>query len=253
VSGESDDEVVGSIVLEGLVRRFVVPGGVAVTAVDGVSARIDAGSVVALCGPSGSGKSTMLHLIGALERPDSGRVVVSGRDLGSLNPRGLAAHRRRVGVVFQRFNLLGALSVLDNVIAPVLPYKTTFDKVARAKELLDGLGLGGRESALPARLSGGQQQRVAIARAMINNPEVVLADEPTGSLDSQIGNEVVELLLGVRATHGVTVVIATHDPRVAARCDRMIGMLDGHVAQDEAVAERTDVRARLDALAARQI
>jgi putative ABC transport system ATP-binding protein len=158
----------GSIALEGVTRRFRIDAERAITALSGVDLEIEQGAAVALSGPSGSGKSTLLHLIGALERPDEGTVTVGGSELGGLSRRELAAHRRRVGFVFQRFNLLPALTVVDNVMAPVLPYRVDFDKEARARELLAAVGLEGRETSLPSRLSGGQQQRVAIARALIN-------------------------------------------------------------------------------------
>ena len=210
-------------------RRFRIDGEQVITALDGVTLAVEPGSVVALSGPSGSGKSTLLHVMGALERADGGTVEVAGLQLGRLSRRELAAHRRRVGFVFQRFNLLPALTVADNVMAPVLPYRVDFDKEARARELLAAVGLAGRETSLPSRLSGGQQQRVAIARALINRPPLVLADEPTGNLDSRTGAEIVDLLLGLRAEHGVTIVIATHDPQVAARCDRVVRLVDGRV------------------------
>ena len=156
-------------------------------ALEEVTLEVAAGSTVALAGPSGSGKSTPLHLDGALDRPDSGTVLVHGRDLSGLSRRALAEHRRTVGFVFQRFNLLPALTALDNVLAPVLPYPVAFDKERRATELLAAVGLAGREDALPSRLSGGEQQRVAIARALVNSPRLILADEPTGNLDSRTG------------------------------------------------------------------
>jgi putative ABC transport system ATP-binding protein len=230
----------GAIVITGLRRRFRIGDEEAITALDGVSLEIAAGSAVALSGPSGSGKSTLLHLLGALDRPDEGAVVVGGRALGDLTRRELAAYRRQVGFVFQRFNLLPALTVLDNVMAPVLPYRVAFDKEARARELLAAVGLAGRETSLPSRLSGGQQQRVAIARALVNAPPVVLADEPTGNLDSRTGAGIVDLLLQLRAERDMTVVIATHDSQVAARCDRVVRLLDGRVTDD------LDVRAAVD-------
>ena len=153
-------------------------------------------------------------------------MTVGGRSLGLLSRRELAAHRRRIGFVFQRFNLLPALTVVDNVMAPVLPYRVPFDKRARAYALLAAVGLEGRETSLPSRLSGGQQQRVAIARALINEPPIVLADEPTGNLDSRTGAGIVDLLLDLRAERGMTVVLATHDTQVAARCDRVVRLLD---------------------------
>jgi putative ABC transport system ATP-binding protein len=238
----------GEILLEGVVRRFRIDAEQSITALDGVSLRVARGDAVALQGPSGSGKSTLLHVIGALDRPDEGRVAVGGVELGGLSRRELAAHRRRVGFVFQRFNLLPALTVIDNVMAPVLPYRVEFDKEERARELLAAVGLEERETSMPARLSGGQQQRVAIARALINDPSVLLADEPTGNLDSRTGNGIVELLLGLRAQRGMTVVLATHDSQVAARCDRVVRLLDGRVTDDVDVAGAVDVQATLGRL-----
>jgi putative ABC transport system ATP-binding protein len=237
----------GEIVLDGVTRRFRLGGGDSLTALDGVSLRIAAGAAVAVSGPSGSGKSTLLHLIGALERPDEGAITVAGRMLGSLSRRELVEHRRRVGFVFQRFNLLPALTALDNVMAPVLPYRVDFDKEARARELLAAVGLAGREASLPSRLSGGEQQRVAIARALVNSPPVVLADEPTGNLDSRTGAAIVDLLLELRG-RGITIVLATHDSQVAARCDRVVRLLDGRVTDDIDVRAAADVEATLGRL-----
>jgi putative ABC transport system ATP-binding protein len=239
----------GSIELDGVVRRYRVDAQLQIAALDGVSLAIEAGSALALSGPSGSGKSTLLHVIAALERPDEGTVTVGGRSLGELSRRELARHRRGLGFVFQRFNLLPALTVIDNVLAPVLPYRTEFDKQRRAEELLAAVGLEGRESSLPSRLSGGQQQRVAIARALINRPPIVLADEPTGNLDSRTGAGIVDLLLELRERQGTTVVLATHDPQVAARCDRVVRLLDGRVADDIAVREAADPAATAGRLA----
>jgi putative ABC transport system ATP-binding protein len=234
-----------AVVLRDVARRFPVDGEAAITALAGVSLEIAEGSAVGLSGPSGSGKSTLLHIVGALERPDEGRVWVGGRPLAGLSRRALAEHRRRIGFVFQRFNLLPALTVIDNVMAPVLPYRVDFDKEARARELLAAVGLAGRETSLPSRLSGGQQQRVAIARALINTPRIVLADEPTGNLDSRTGAGIVDLLLELRAARGMTVVIATHDSQVAARCDRVVRLLDGRVSGDVDVRAGADVEATL--------
>jgi putative ABC transport system ATP-binding protein len=231
----------GAIRLRDVSRRYRIDGEPAITALDGVTLEVAPGSAVAVSGPSGSGKSTLLHVIGALERPDGGSVEVGDRRLGELSRRELARHRRRVGFVFQRFNLLPALTAIDNVMAPVLPYRVGFDKQARARELLVAVGLEGRESSLPSRLSGGQQQRVAIARALINHPPVVLADEPTGNLDSRTGAGIVDLLLALRARLGMTVMVATHDSQVAARCDRVVRLLDGRVVDD------VDVRGAADA------
>jgi putative ABC transport system ATP-binding protein len=229
-----------TVELRGVRRNFAIRGAGGVTALDGVDLAISAGTAVALCGPSGSGKSTLLHVIGAIEAVDVGSVAVDGRDLAALSRHDLTRYRRSVGLVFQRFNLIPALTALDNVIAPVLPYRTSFDKKARARELLDRVGLAGRESSLPARMSGGQQQRVAIARALINHPNIVLADEPTGSLDSRTGERIVELLLQLQRSLGMTLIVATHDPEVAARCDRMIRLVDGRVADDIEISAAED-------------
>jgi putative ABC transport system ATP-binding protein len=210
-------------------KTFPLPDGGRLAAVDGVGLDIATGTAVSLTGPSGSGKSTLLHLIGAIERLDSGSIVVAGQEIGTLSRNGLAAYRRTVGFVFQRFHLLPALTALDNVIAPVLPFRTGFDKQRRALELLDVVGLADRAGALPSQLSGGQQQRVAIARALINRPGLLLADEPTGNLDSRTGAAIVDLLMALRDEHGTTVVIATHDPGIAERCDTALRLRDGRL------------------------
>jgi putative ABC transport system ATP-binding protein len=238
----------GLVRLRDVVRRYPVDGGEAIVALDGVTLDIAEGAAVALAGPSGSGKSTLLHLVGALDRADAGTVEVGDRELGALGRRELASYRRGVGFVFQRFNLLPALTVIDNVLAPVLPYRVDFDKEARARELLAAVGLSGRETSLPSRLSGGQQQRVAIARALINHPKLLLADEPTGNLDSRTGEEIVDLLLELRARHGTTIVLATHDSQVAARCDRVVRLRDGRVVDDVDVRDAADVEATMGRL-----
>lgn len=217
------------VALRAVTRRYRTAAGTDVLALDDVTLAIDPGRVVALTGPSGSGKSTLLHLVGAVDRPSSGQVEIDGTELGRLGRAQLADYRRGVGFVFQRFNLLPALTVLDNVMAPVLPYRMPFDKPARARELLDQVGLAGREHDPPSRLSGGQQQRVAIARALINTPGLLLADEPTGSLDSTTGSAILDLLLDLRDSHGLTVIIATHDESVARRADRRITLTDGRL------------------------
>jgi putative ABC transport system ATP-binding protein len=215
--------------MTGARKAFVLPGGSRLSAVDDISLDIAPGTAVALTGSSGAGKSTLLHLIGAIERLDGGTITVAGQDIGGLSRRALAAYRRTVGFVFQRFHLLPALTALDNVMAPVLPFRTDFDKQVRAKELLGLVGLGDRTDALPSRLSGGQQQRVAIARALINEPRLLLADEPTGNLDSRTGASIVDLLLRLRDERGTTVVIATHDAAIAERCQVAYHMRDGRL------------------------
>jgi putative ABC transport system ATP-binding protein len=221
-----------AVALRDVRKTYTLDEGVTLTAADGVSLDVAPGVLVALTGPSGSGKSTMLHLVGGVDSTDSGTITVDDREVTALRGDALAAHRRHVGFVFQRFNLLGALTARDNVLAPVVPFKTDFDAVARADALLTAVGLAGRERSLPSRMSGGQQQRVAIARALIWEPGLLLADEPTGNLDSRTGAAILDLLLGVRAERGTTILLATHDPVVAARCDRLVRLQDGHVTDD---------------------
>lgn len=218
--------------LEGVSRRYGVDAARNLSALDDVTLEVAPRAVVAVTGPSGSGKSTLLHVIGAMDRPDEGAVRVDGREVTELSAADQAAYRRAIGFVFQRFHLLPALSVIDNVAAPVLPYRTLFDKWKRASELLEAVGLDGRGHDLPSQLSGGEQQRVAIARALINEPGLLLADEPTGNIDSETSLEIMELLLNLRAQRGMTVIVATHDPLIAARCDRMVRLEDGRVVED---------------------
>jgi putative ABC transport system ATP-binding protein len=219
------------IMLTDLAKRFRT-GGADVTAVAGVSLEVERGAMAAITGPSGSGKSTLLHLIGAIDTADAGSIVVDGVEVTSLRRSRLASYRRKIGFVFQRYHLIPTLTALDNVIAPLIPFRVGFNKAARAREILAAVGLEGREGSLPAQLSGGQQQRVAIARALVGSPSLILADEPTGNLDSATGAEILDLLAKLRRDHGATVLIATHEQHVAAACDRMIRLRDGFVAED---------------------
>lgn len=224
--GPSDDAAVR---VTGLEKRFETLDATIVAA-DGIDLQIQAGTVTALTGPSGSGKSTLLHLIGALDRPDAGTITVAGQDITTLTGRRLADYRRSIGFVFQRFNLLPTLTVLDNVTVPLIPARRkSYDPKERAQELLAAVGLAGREHTLATRLSGGQQQRVAIARALICQPTLLLADEPTGNLDSVTGAEIIDLLLGLRDRHGTTVLLATHDTQLAAQCDHSFHLKDGRL------------------------
>jgi putative ABC transport system ATP-binding protein len=203
-----------------------------ITALDEVTLTLDAGGLLPVTGPSGSGKSTLLHLLGAMDRADSGTIRVGETEVTALSRSEQVGYRRRIGFVFQRFHLLPALTALDNVAAPVLPLRTSFDKHERAHHLLEAVGLAGREQALPAELSGGQQQRVAIARALIGDPILLLADEPTGNLDTRTGGQILDLLLDLRAARGMTVVVATHDAVLASRCERIVRLLDGRLLDD---------------------
>jgi putative ABC transport system ATP-binding protein len=224
-----------AIELRGVTKRYGIGNDRRVSAADDVNLSVSAGAFIALTGASGSGKSTLLHLIGALERPDSGTVIASGTDVTALRGATLAAYRRTVGFVFQRYNLLPALTALDNVIAPLLPYRTPFNKRERGKELLAAVGLAGREQSLPAKMSGGEQQRVAIARALINTPALLLADEPTGNLDSANAAEILQLLATLRQQRAMTIILGTHDPQVAAHAERLIRLRDGAVIDDIAL------------------
>jgi putative ABC transport system ATP-binding protein len=222
----------GALELRGVCKRYGTGTGGQVTAADDVTFTIEAGAFVALTGASGSGKSTLLHMIGAIERPDSGTIISNGTDVTALRGAALADYRRTVGFVFQRYNLLPGLTTLDNVIAPVLPYRTRWDKRQRARDLLEAVGLAGRERSLPARMSGGEQQRIAIARALINTPALLLADEPTGNLDTANATGILDLLTRLRAEHHITILLASHDPQVAARSERLIRLRDGAVIDD---------------------
>jgi putative ABC transport system ATP-binding protein len=218
--------------LRGVTKRYGSGQGDQVAAADDITLTVEAGAFVALTGASGSGKSTLLHMIGALERPAAGVIISHGTEVTALRGAAQADYRRTVGFVFQRYNLLPALTALDNVIAPVLPYRTGWDKKDRARQLLAAVGLAGRERSLPARMSGGEQQRIAIARALINTPDLLLADEPTGNLDSGNATEILDLLARLRADHGMTIILASHDPQIAARAERLIRLRDGTVVDD---------------------
>jgi len=214
--------------------RKVYEAGVPVEALRGVSLTVEAGEFVAVQGPSGSGKSTLLHVLGTLDTLTSGRLWLLDTEVSSLRGDALADFRReRIGFVFQMFYLIPEMTALENVMLPLLPYrrKAGFDVEARAKELLARVGLAERMAHLPGQLSGGEQQRVALARALINRPTLLLADEPTGNLDSQAGEEVLRLIEEMRATDGLTVVLVTHDDDVAARADRVVRLRDGRVVE----------------------
>jgi putative ABC transport system ATP-binding protein len=220
------------IELNGVSKHYGIGKDQQVPAADQVSLAVAAGGYVALTGASGSGKSTLLHLIGAIERPDAGTISCGGTEVTALRGNALAAYRRTVGFVFQRYNLLPALNALDNVIAPVLPYKTSWSKRDRGRRLLAAVGLAGREQSLPSRMSGGEQQRVAIARSLVNSPSLLLADEPTGNLDSANAAEILRLLASLRGEHQMTIILATHDSQIAAGCERLIRLRDGAVTDD---------------------
>jgi putative ABC transport system ATP-binding protein len=217
--------------LSNVTKRY---DGQGAAAVDDISLRVRAGEALAVMGPSGSGKSTLLNLVAGLDRPTSGTVTVAGQRIDELSERGAAKfRRRRVGMIFQFFNLLDDLTVLDNVLLPAqLAGTSTSQAKKRADELLEVLRIEQHRQAYPARLSGGERQRVAIARALINRPELLLADEPTGALDSATGKEIGALLLDLNRT-GQTLMLVTHSPDLAAQyAGRTVHLTDGRVVSD---------------------
>lgn len=213
---------------ENLTKQFAL-GEQVVDALGGVSFTIQGGEIVSIIGPSGSGKSTLLGLIGGLDSPTTGTVIIDGVDISAMNERQLTRVRNeKIGFVFQFFNLIPTLTALENAALPVqFAHKRSFDPVERAAELLSHLGLGDRLDHRPAQLSGGEQQRVAIARALANNPPLLLADEPTGNLNTEIGAMVMDTIRQVNADFSTTVVIVTHDPKVAAQAGRTLTIVDG--------------------------
>lgn len=206
-----------------------------VKAIDDVSFSIPKGQFVAIIGPSGSGKSTLLHILGGVDVPTSGKVIVDGTDISTLNETALAIFRRRqIGLIYQFYNLIPVLTVEENITLPILLDGKKVDQIA-FDSLLDSLGLTERKSHLPNQLSGGQQQRVSIGRALMNNPAIVLADEPTGNLDSKNSGEIIELLRYFNKTLNQTVIIITHDERIALGADRIIAVEDGKIVKDEVI------------------
>ena len=208
-----------------------------VRAGDDISFTVEKGEFLAIIGPSGSGKSTLLHILGGVDRPTSGKVFVDGQDVYAQNEDQLAIFRRRqVGLIYQFYNLIPVLNVVENMTLPVLMDGRQVNQ-ERLEELLDVLGLRGREKYLPNQLSGGQQQRVSIGRALMNAPAVVLADEPTGNLDSKNSQEIVELLKMSNKKYGQTLVIITHDENIALQAHRVIAIEDGRITRDERIRE----------------
>jgi putative ABC transport system ATP-binding protein len=218
-----------------LVMRLRSAAGV-VTILDGVTLDVPARQFVAVTGPSGSGKSTLLGLVAGLDRPTTGSIRIDGVELSTLDEDALAHLRlEKIGYVFQSFHLIPTLTALENVAIP-LELAGAEDAQARAGALLDEVGLKARVGHYPAELSGGEQQRVALARAVANGPRLLLADEPTGNLDSATGGQIVDLLVRLQRRHGVTLVLVTHDPALAAFADRIVELRDGRVVADRAAA-----------------
>ncbi|HAX68657.1 MAG TPA: ABC transporter ATP-binding protein [Anaerolineales bacterium] len=205
-------------------------GEIEVHALRGVSFTIQRGEVVSIMGPSGSGKSTMMNTLGCLDRPTSGDYILDGESVAEMTDDQLASVRnRKVGFVFQSFNLLSRLTALGNVELPLRYAGITEGRRDRAKAALEAVGLGDRMTHRPYELSGGQQQRVAVARSLVNNPAIIMADEPTGNLDSKVGKEIMNLLLSLNKDLGTTLIIVTHDPKIAEQTQRVIRLRDGEL------------------------
>ena len=233
------------ISVQNLVKRYTV-GEIEVRALNGVSLDVETGEFVAITGPSGSGKSTLMHILGCLDRPTTGRYLLDGTDVSRMSRDELAAVRqRKIGFVFQGFNLLSRTSALDNVALPLLygdrPPKAA-ERRRRAIEALAAVGVDSRADHHPNQMSGGQQQRVAIARALVNNPSILLADEPTGNLDTRTSLEVMALFQKLNAERGITIVLITHEPDIAAHADRIVTVRDGSIRSDEPVGHRQIAR-----------
>ena len=236
------------VVVRDLVKTYTV-GEVAVRALRGVALDVTSGEFVTLTGPSGSGKSTFMHLLGCLDRPTSGTYRLGGRDVSQLSKRQLASIRNGdIGFVFQGFNLLPRTTALENVELPLL-YRRGLNGAKRraaAREALVGVGLGERMHHHPSQLSGGQQQRVAIARALVTNPSLLLADEPTGNLDSRTSLEVMEIFQRLNADRGLTIVLVTHEHDIAEYATRIVSFLDGRVRSDKPVERRRVAKVELE-------
>jgi putative ABC transport system ATP-binding protein len=219
------------------VKRHYRLGGQVVRALDGIDLDVESGEMLCLMGPSGSGKTTLMNVLGGLDHPDAGTIVVDGQEITRLDSNALAAYRQKqVGFVFQSFNLIATMTALDNVEYPMIFARVPpAERRARARAIMELVGLGDRMHHKPTELSGGQQQRVAMARAMVNQPRILLGDEPTGNLDSKTGEEILRMLKELNQ-QGQTILIVSHDPRLANYATRTIHMLDGCIVEDEQTA-----------------
>ena len=223
-----------SVIKTNGITKVYLMGEVEVHALRGISLEIEEGEVLSIIGPSGSGKSTLMNILGCLDLPTSGEYHLDDQLVSSLSDDQLAGIRNlKVGFVFQSYNLLGRQTAISNVELPMRYSGTTNGRRQRAIEALEAVGLGDRVRHRPSELSGGEQQRVAIARALVNNPSIILADEPTGNLDTQSGEEIMEILLKLNSTFGTTLVFVTHDPEIAGQTNRIIRIRDGLIEEDK--------------------
>jgi putative ABC transport system ATP-binding protein len=235
--------------IEDMAKQYKM-GDMTVQALRGVSLEIGQGSFVAIMGASGSGKSTLMNILGCLDKPTAGTYLLDGVNIGSLERDQLAEIRnQKIGFVFQQFNLLARTSALENVELPLLYNgKPNRDGKERARQALHSVGLAGREDHHPSQLSGGQQQRVAIARALINDPQIILADEPTGALDSRTSVEIMEIFQKLNRESGMTIIVVTHEPDIAEYSNRILRFKDGHLVSDVAVERPREAQAELEEL-----
>lgn len=229
------DQYTGPVIAIEEITKVYRMGDFEVRALDGVSLKVAQGEMLAIMGPSGSGKSTLMNIVGCLDQPSSGEYWLAGEDVSRLNDDRLAEIRnQRIGFVFQSFNLLPRTSAVQNVELPLI-YSGIRDRRARAVAALQAVGLGDRLTHRPNELSGGQQQRVAIARALVTSPSIIMADEPTGNLDSKAGAEVMTIFQDLNEQQGITIILVSHEPDIAAHCRRVVHMYDGKILRDEPV------------------
>jgi len=217
---------------ENIWKQYRLADDVIFTALKDINVSISKGEFISIIGPSGSGKSTLMHIIGLLDQPSKGKIIVAGKDISKLNDSQISTIRNEfVGFVFQQFNLINKLTILENILLPTVyaRKKINYNPKEKALEIMKRFGIAGKENSYPNKISGGQQQRVAIARALIMNPDIILADEPTGNLDSKSGEEILRLLTELNKQDKITVIIVTHDMEVAKRAKRIIKIRDGEV------------------------
>lgn len=222
------------IKLKNVWKKYKIDEEVVFTALKGITLNIEKGEFSAIIGPSGSGKSTLMHIIGLLDKPTEGEVLLDGKDIAHVNDNKLSTLRNEfIGFIFQQFNLINKLTVRENILLPTVYARKqlSYDPVKRANEIMERFGIASKADSYPHRISGGQQQRVAIARSLIMSPQIILADEPTGNLDTKTGNEIMKLLGELNKEEHITVLIVTHEPDIAAKTKRKITIVDGELSK----------------------